>query len=767
MTTRIGPYELLSTLGEGGMGRVYRARDTRLGRVVAIKFLRHRPGADTQRQLRFLREAKAEAALSHPNIATVLDVGETEVNDPEFNPIDVSEDRSGKVPYLVLEFVPGQDLRTMTREGPLPFGELLRIGRQIVAGLKAAHLAGIVHRDLKPGNIRVTPDGLVKILDFGLARFAPESAPTSDDLHEFATSDGAVLGTVPYLAPEQAVGDPVDARADLFSLGVLLYELAAGELPFRGVGTADRLRAVLRDDPPPLAARAPEVPLRFAELVHRLLEKDASRRPRDAAEVETELQSIGHDMAVAETSITSTSANDLRSARSSHSTLTATRHRAFRHRTLLLVLIAVTMVAGGLYFYLDERSVARAEALVTQGNRAEELPDPQAPRIAAGLYERATRIQPNLVSAWTALSKALVEAYRSDRVPELLERAGVAADRAYALDPQSVESRIARARIDRLRGHAQQAIKMLESIPKRGAALYDLEDELAEAWDAAGDAAKAEEHHLGAIAARPNYWRAWNALGAFRVKSSNYSGARAAFQKAVSLAPPGVPLPAENAAAVLALEGKYTESLAAYDKIQGPEVSADAASNRGTVYYFNGRFSDAEHSFREAIRISPREPAYHRNLADTLLRLNRPDDARTEYAEALRLVDILLKQNPQDITLLLQRSLYLARAGHCSEALEFTAKLQSEPRRERHRLGSPGAAIRALRRTGPGLGPVEEGDRSRLPTGTAARRGRAGSPARQSRFRAPHQHHRRELRWPGAGLSTNVMSTRNGGSRVT
>jgi Flp pilus assembly protein TadD len=655
------------------MGRVYRARDTRLGRIVALKFILTRP-EDRHRQFRFLREARVEAALSHPNIATILDVGEAEIDHPEISPPSDHGVVKGPVPFLVLEFVPGQDLASLAHEGPLSAGELLRIARQIAAGLQSAHTAGVVHRDLKPANIRITPDGLVKILDFGLARFEPGAGPTSDALHEFATTEGSVVGTVPYLAPEQAAGQPVDARADLFSLGVLLYELASGQLPFRGATTVERLRAVLRDDPPPLAPLAPQVPERFARLVHRMLDKDPAMRPQTARDIEHEIDAIARSLTEAQTSLSLPDGTP--------AAMPATTRRFSRlasSRRWVLLTIAVVLVAvGAMALFLDRRNSAGAERLLAQGRIAEEMSDPQAARIAAGLYEQATRLRPGLVAAWAELSRALANAYERDRLPELLERAGQAAENALELDSDSTDARLASARMKRLRGDTSAAIATLQSIPRQDAARDRVERELAEAWAQAGKASNAEEHLLAAVAAAPTDWRHWNALGRFRTSTGNLPGAHAAFDKATALAPAGVTIPQENLASVLFLEGKYAEAQAAYEKIEGPVASADTASNLGTLHYFNSQFAEAERDYRRAIQIAPREASYHRNLADTLLRLDRPEEARTEYGVALRLVDDLLRETPKDADLRLARALYLARAGQCDEALDFTEKLDRE-----------------------------------------------------------------------------------------
>src|SRR6476469_4969637 len=255
---RLGPYEIIDRLGAGGMGEVYRARDTRLGRTVAIKVLR--AGADPQLLQRLEREARAASALNHPNIVHIYDVGE-------------AADRPG-AHYVVMECVEGETLRRRLRPGPLPLGELLDLGAQLADELAKAHRAGIVHRDLKPENLMVTPDGLLKILDFGLAKLVV--APLGDlvDTRETlsrqgATQAGMLLGTLEYMSPEQASGRTVDHRTDQFSLGLILYEMATGRAAFRRDTPAQVLAAVIEREPEPLGRVRGDVPPALEALVTR------------------------------------------------------------------------------------------------------------------------------------------------------------------------------------------------------------------------------------------------------------------------------------------------------------------------------------------------------------------------------------------------------------------------------------------------------------------------------------------------------------------
>jgi serine/threonine-protein kinase len=241
---RIGPYELIELIGEGGMGKVWRARDPRLGRDVAIKI------SAQQFSDRFEREARAIAALNHPNICTLFDVGSY---------------------YLVMEYVEGEDLK-----GPVTLDRALEIAGQIAAALEAAHEKGIVHRDLKPGNIKVKPDGSVKVLDFGLAKSAVESAEVTPDSPTMLSGTGMILGTAGYMSPEQAKGKDVDKRADIFAFGVVLYELITGERLFQGETVSEILAAVIKEEPD-----LTKTPAKVRRLLRKCLEKDPRKRLRD------------------------------------------------------------------------------------------------------------------------------------------------------------------------------------------------------------------------------------------------------------------------------------------------------------------------------------------------------------------------------------------------------------------------------------------------------------------------------------------------------
>jgi eukaryotic-like serine/threonine-protein kinase len=263
--SKLGPYELAERIGTGGMGEVYRARDPRLDRDVALKLLPEEFAVDRNRLKRFEQEARVVSTLSHPNIVTVFEIGEAD-----------------SVSYIAMELVRGQTLRQVLRPGGLPFRKLLELAVQMAEGLSRAHEAGIVHRDLKPENVMVTPDGIVKILDFGLAKLTrsplERGAGPDEGTLPLPTQPGVLLGTVRYMSPEQAGGAVADFRADQFSFGSVLYEMATGQPPFQKATTVDTLSAILHDDPEPLSQASPKTPAPLRWIIERCLAKDAKDR---------------------------------------------------------------------------------------------------------------------------------------------------------------------------------------------------------------------------------------------------------------------------------------------------------------------------------------------------------------------------------------------------------------------------------------------------------------------------------------------------------
>ena len=287
----IAHYHVVSRLGEGGMGAVYLADDTTLGRRVALKVLPAGVAADPERMHRFVQEARLASALTHPNVAHIYEIGEDH-----------------GLRFLAMEYVEGEPLSVRLERGPLPLSELIAIGIQVGDALDEAHSKGIVHRDIKPANLMLTPRGHVKVLDFGLAKIASPLSTNAQhrDETQVMTSAGVVMGTVAYMSPEQALGREVDHRADLFSLGVVLYEMAAARLPFAGVNASETMARILGSQPEALARFNYEIPEGLDRVVRKCLEKDRDRRYQTARELVVDLKNLERDRSAAPVSTDTT-----------------------------------------------------------------------------------------------------------------------------------------------------------------------------------------------------------------------------------------------------------------------------------------------------------------------------------------------------------------------------------------------------------------------------------------------------------------------------
>jgi eukaryotic-like serine/threonine-protein kinase len=324
---RLGPYEILGSIGAGGMGEVFRARDARLGRDVAVKILPPERSADPDGFRRFEQEARAAGALNHPHVMSVLDVG-----------------HEGNVPFLVTELLEGQTLRARLADGPLPLAKALDLADQIAQGLAAAHDKRIVHRDLKPDNVFITRDGHAKIIDFGLAKLttltgARDGATASIDAGAPETDAGTVLGSVGYMSPEQVRGDAADHRADLFALGAVLYEMLSGRRAFHGASAVETLHAILKEQPPPFAPES-GVPISVDRIVRRCLEKRPDERFQSARDLAFALEGLSGQSRTQAYSMTQALRRPLR--------------ERIRLRTVAAGVLLVTLVAGA--YVVGQRS---------------------------------------------------------------------------------------------------------------------------------------------------------------------------------------------------------------------------------------------------------------------------------------------------------------------------------------------------------------------------------------------------------------------------
>jgi len=349
--TTLGRYEIRSQIGAGGMGEVFLARDTQLDRTVALKILPEPVAADQTRLQRFIQEAKSASALNHPNILTVYEIGQ-----------------AAGIHFIATEFVEGKTLRQHLAKGPISLIEILDICVQVTSALSAAHEANIIHRDVKPENIMIRREGIVKVLDFGLAKLAaPEQAAVNPEASTRAiirTDPGTVVGTASYMSPEQARGIPVDVRTDIFSAGVVLYEMVAGCLPFTGSTSSEVIASILSEkEPQPLARYSREVPTELERVVSKALRKNRDERYQTIKDFLLDLKSLKHELEFAAKLERSTSPEIREASEATKNTATdpsdraiqtATTHDITRplktRRTMWLILTALVVMVAVVFF---------------------------------------------------------------------------------------------------------------------------------------------------------------------------------------------------------------------------------------------------------------------------------------------------------------------------------------------------------------------------------------------------------------------------------
>ena len=652
--TRLGPYEVLAPLGAGGMGEVYRARDTRLDRDVALKVLPEEFFEDTERRERFEREAKALAAVNHPNIAAIYSF----------------EEVSGRY-LLVQELLEGETLREIVREGPVPPRKAIDYGAQIADGLAAAHSKGIVHRDLKPENVIVTKDGRVKILDFGLVRQMAvlSSVETNSPTEAKRTTPGEVLGTVGYLAPEQVRGLPADARTDIFALGCVLYELLSGTRAFRHETAAETMTAVLREEPPALTA-SPEM----SALVFRCLEKNP----------ETRFQSA-QDLAFALRSQTSApgpppAALPVTTRRPALSWLIAGA-AAF---VLVAVVIGVIRIGGPLRSTTEPPRPMRIVVLPF-----ENLGAPEDAYFADGMTEEITSRLAS-VKSLAVISRTTATQY--DRKGKSVEQIGKDLGVGYVLEgavrwdrsgggpgrvritPQLIrasdDTHLWSDRYDRqladvfaIQGDVADGVvramnltlapaeaTALRKMPTRDLEAYDLylralelerrhlePSALAGVIRLSGEAVRRDPEFAEALAllARARIFNFWQGYDA---RTSELERARVEVERAVSLR-------SEAAETHLALgyyyyQGRrdYEAALREFDKALATHPN-DALVHAAIAYVLRrqGRMDDAEAEFRKAIEFDPGSVNLFQNIAETQVLMRRYPEAIRNYARAASL----------------------------------------------------------------------------------------------------------------------------------
>lgn len=789
--SHLGPYTIKSVLGTGGMGEVYRARDARLERDVAVKVLPADVSDDPHLRARFEREARAVAALSHPNIVTVHDFSESD----------------GRL-YIAFELIEGETLNERLVRGQLSIPHALDVARQILEGLAHAHDAGVIHRDLKPRNVMVTASGLIKILDFGLGKFvrrqptAFESTTTSG-----LSAAGFLLGTVGYMSPEQVRGGELDTRSDQFVFGAVLYEMLSGRRAFQRETPIQTMSAILEDEPESLAAVAPRAPFALIKVVSRCLAKQAEDRYASTRELLHEIRTIAADnpqphararrtaarVALAVTvaaaaaalvfTLTERRANPpaapsqssqpasistlsllpietkssdpaehaywagltqalttrlaaLPAGRSVHVTPAAdvvsrrvrtplearmelgathvlrgfsTRDAAETHARLELVDIAsnkairqgevsvgnheratlpnrlldtilsmvdVTLTVG-------ERTKVAAPAAAAAGTHDFYLQGlgylhddskPENVESAVSVFQHALQLDAKYAPAHAGLGEAYWKKYLATRDAHWVDAARQSCDRALGLSEEESSPHRCLGTINSGMGLYEKAVEEFEHALAR-----EPDDEvghigLAMAYDRLGLKKRAEETHLKAIAIRPRYWGGYSRLGAFYYAQGRFAEAERMFREVIALNPDSW-RGHSNLGALLSVRGRMQEAVAAYEKSLALRPNYQAASNLGTLYFFDVQdYPRAAQAFRQAVALDADEYVVWGNLGSALFWAGKADESKTAFATAAALAEKRLAINPRDANVTMSLAEYEAALGREGRARDLMGK---------------------------------------------------------------------------------------------
>src|SRR5687767_9100263 len=670
----LGNYEIINQIGVGGMGEVYLARDKKLDRKVALKILNEEFSQDESNLQRFVSESKAASALNHPNILTIYEFGEAE-----------------DARFIVSEYIEGETLREIISESRLRLPKILDISIQITGALSAAHKAHLVHRDVKPENIMIRPDGYVKVLDFGLAKLVEQknkSILSLEDptVRQNLTAKGVILGTVNYMSPEQAKGEPVDERTDIFSLGVLIYEMFAGKPPFGGANAIETIASILHKEPVPLSRQTPEAPHEIERIVNKTLRKDREERYQTAKDVLIDLKDVKRELEFQDKLERTTSANREESktqifnaATSDAAPITSKAQYIVNsiknHKRLAVLGLLPLVIASVALFFLNRPAVLTerdtillADFVNTTGDATF---DGSTLKQALAVQLRQTPFlnlfpEESVHETLRYMGRSENERITRQIGREICQRRGLKAQlvgtisslgRNYVITLEAVNG-LTGETIASQQVEAEGKEQVLKSL---GQAALDLRKEVGESLSTL------QKYNAPIEQATTSSLEALNAYskGLEQIYRGDYKQALPLFNRAVELDPNfalayvwlswtyanfgDLAKTADSAAKAYALRGRVTE----LEKLRIDEMyhlfttgdfekqkEADelikrlypsdslAPASLGFGYIRIGQLEPALAEFREAIRLNPNESHYYGNTAIILIRLNRFDEAR-------------------------------------------------------------------------------------------------------------------------------------------
>jgi serine/threonine-protein kinase len=673
--TTLSHYSVIEVLGTGGMGVVYRAHDTQLERDVAIKVLSADIPRSQRSRLRFKREAMTASALSHPNIVTIFEISSQDNND-----------------FIVMEYIRGITLSALLKSRRLTLDEALHYSLQVADGLAKAHAAHVIHRDLKPGNIMITDDGLVKLLDFGLAKLTrARDESSSDDVDRTKevtlTTPGMVTGTVYYMSPEQARGDVLDARSDIFSLGTVIFLMLTGKLPFTGDNPLAILHSLHFSRPQDLAELCPGAPPELVSLVEKMLAKDPANRVQTMGEVVLQLRKCA-GLSIDPSGTWQRSASWLPGILT---TQTAARYLQPRSsiRRWGWTGVALLLLAAGIFVgqkWVSSRHTAQnavssanleappednAFALYQRAQRELDTRGREGNLdYVVKLLTRAVQLDPQSAASYAALSEAYSIKNTVNPDSQWAKLSLEYANRAVSLDGYLAAAHnslgLAKQQSGDTAGAEQEFHRAADLDPKSDAAhLW-----LGVLYARLGKPDLSNQELNRARALNPDDWRVYLNLGLDAYNAADYASAARNWEEVRKREPNSVTV-LQNLGAVYHLLGRDDDAAAALQHALSVKPAADTYANLGTIRFYQGKYEDAVPAFEKAVQLAANQYDNWGNLGDAYRWTpGNAEKAKQAYAQAISLVREQIAKHPDQLDLHAYLGMYLAKSGSKKEAVQ-------------------------------------------------------------------------------------------------